>query len=112
MGKASTTFVCCVNLTIHRQNVLVCCCVGHQIDRCKFVLCWRDFVVRNHGRNAKFPRALLKVLEKCVDPRRNGSEVVEVSVLAARGGLTDERATAVHQVGSTQIHLAVDHEKL
>lgn len=48
----------CQQLTIHRQNVLICCSIGHQIDGRKFVLRWRDFVVRNledRNRTAPFP---------------------------------------------------------
>ena len=47
-----------------------------------------------------------------MDTRWNGAEVVEVSVLSARGSLADKGAAAVHQVRTAHEHLAVDDEEL
>ena len=110
--KKTSHIVLCRNLfhNFHRKLVLVGCDVDRRVDRRKFVLRGRDFVVLRLCENAEFPKFLVKLFHIFDHAWLDCAEIVVGKFLSFGRTRAEQGATRVEQILSFFVHSGVDEE--
>ena len=96
---------------LHKEHVAVARDVGSAEDWRHLVLSWGHLVVLHSHRTANLQHLGLSNVQQLLNLPWDGLEVVQVSLLMARGQFSEQSSATIHQVRSSFVEISRHHKE-